>query len=464
MNHVRSRDIMTVHAKKVDKSGDLDRKQSAKKNLRNSFLRLTSNGVKNRIINADALAAGSARADAISIAEAAYRSIDTDAIIRSRLVQSGSVLTVGGREYDLSKYSRVKVIGFGKVSCKAVQTIENLLKQRISEGVAIDVHPGVCDIISVERGTHPRPSPGNVVATEKILNMAKDVTDKDLFIAVVSGGGSSLLCWPSSECEQGGRLYDDCKRVGSTIDETNLVRKHISDVKGGGLAKFLYPATVIGLIFCDVPGDHFEDVASGPTYYDSSTIADAQAVLDKYGLKGYTLNETPKEAHFFERVNNVQIVSNTVALDAMSVEANRLGYTTVNVGASIYDHPSKLIELMYNDLKPGIAVIAGGEPSYEVKTSGGKGGRCQYVALEALKTIKDNDVLLAFSSDGIDNSDSAGAIADKAALERSRAKDLSIDEHLNSLDTYGFFEQTGDLLFTGSTDSNVSDLFVLLRK
>ena len=326
----------------------------------------TSNGVKKWITNSDALNTSPLRRDALSIAEAAYTAIDTDSIIRSRIILSGSVLTVEGRAYDLSAFSRIKVLGFGKASCKAVQTLETILRERISEGVAIDVHPGVCDIVSVEKGTHPRPSPGNVVATEKIVNMAKDKSDNELYIVVVSGGGSSLLCWPIEECEQGGRLYDDFKRAGGTIDEINTVRKHISGVKGGGLAALLYPATVIGLVFCDVPGDYFEDVASGPTYYDESTVADAQAVLDRYGLSGYKLNETPKDRKFFERVRNVAVVSNTVALDAMAAEANRLGYKVVNVGKSLYEHPRELIKRMYGELRDSTAVIAGGEPSYAV--------------------------------------------------------------------------------------------------
>ncbi|MDO8522338.1 MAG: DUF4147 domain-containing protein [bacterium] len=420
--------------------------------------------MKTWITNSEQLSTSPLRADALSIAEAAYNAIDTDAVIRSRLVLTGSSLSVEGKTYDLNKFSRIKILGFGKASCKAVQTLEDVLKERISEGVAIDIGSGTCDIISVEKGTHPRPSPENVVATEKIVNMAKDKSENELYIVVVSGGGSSLLCWPIGECEQGIRLYDDFQRVGGTIDEINMVRKHISQVKGGGLAALLYPATVIGLVFCDVPGDYFEYVASGPTYYDESTVADAQVVLDKYGLSGYTLNETPKDKKLFEKVCNVEVISNTAALDAMSAEANRLGYKPVNVGKSLYEHPAELLKRMYGELRENTAVIAGGEPSYAVDKKGGKGGRCQYVAIQALKNIQEGEVMLAFASDGRDNSDSAGAIADTETFAKSKAKNLSINDALESLNTYSFLESAGDMLYTGATDANVSDLFILLKK
>ncbi|MEK7106980.1 MAG: DUF4147 domain-containing protein [Patescibacteria group bacterium] len=419
--------------------------------------------MKTWITNSKALSTNALRADALSIAEAAYAAIDTDTVLRSCLVLTGSSLSVQGKTYDLAKFSRIRVIGFGKASCKAVHTLESLLSGRISDGVAIDIHAGVCDIVSVEKGTHPKPSLENVVATEKIVNMAKEKSDDELYIVAVSGGGSSLLCWPKSEYEQGRRLYDDFVRVGGTIDEMDMVRKHISGIKGGGLAALLYPATVIGLVFCDVPGDYFEYVASGPTYYDASTVADAQAVLDKYSLNGYALNETPKDKKFFERVCNVKIISNTVALDAMAAEAHRLGYKPVNVGKSLYEHPAELLKRMRRELGDKTAVIAGGEPSYIVNHKG-KGGRCQYVAVQALEDIKDGEVMLAFASDGMDNSDSAGAISDMESVAKAKAKGLSIDGAIESLNTYGFLQSTGDMLYTGATDANVSDLFLMLKK
>ena len=419
--------------------------------------------MKHRISNFDALNVSPARTDALAIAEAGYAAIDTETVLRSRLVLDGTTLAVGNRSFDLSMFDRVKLLGFGKASCKAVQTIEQILQGHVAEGVAIDVHPGVCDIVDVVQGTHPRPSPANVAVSEKLVAMAKVSTERDLVFVVVSGGGSSLLCWPLEECEQSSKLYDDFTRVGGTIEEMNTVRKHISSVKGGGLAQILYPASVVAFIFCDVPGDHFEDVASGPTYYDASTVADAQAVLDRYSLTDYSLSETPKERKFFEHTYNVPIVSNTLALDGMASAATSLGYRVVGAGAALYETPGELVEKMLAKLQDGVAVIAGGEPRLVVSKKGGKGGRCSFVALEALSRISPRDILVAFSSDGIDNSDAAGAIADEVTVKKVKEKNISIDKQLASFDSYTIFEQTGDLIMTGSTDANVSDLFLCLR-
>lgn len=416
-----------------------------------------------RINNFDALALSQGREDALTIVEAGYSAIDTDSVLRAHIVLDGTAFAVGNRSYDLSMFEHIRILGFGKASCKAVQTIEQVLKGHVAEGLAIDVHPGVCDVVEVVQGSHPHPSLGNVAVSQRLVGMADASTDKDLVIVVVSGGGSSLLCYPQDECEQGARLFDDMTRVGATITEMNTVRKHISSVKGGGLAGILYPAHVVAFVFCDIPGDHFESVASGPTYFDTTTIADAQAILDKYQLSGYTLRETPKDRSIFEHVYNVELVSNTLALSGMASAASALGYRVVNAGAALYDTPVQLVDRMMKDLDEKTAVIAGGEPMLEIKKGGGKGGRATHTALEAVLRIDEKDVFIAFSSDGIDNSEAAGAIADSITKQHLVEKGVDIKAALSDLDSLTPLQQGGDTLLTGSTDSNVSDLFVCIR-
>ncbi len=415
------------------------------------------------IKNFDALATTPLRSDALTIAEAAYAAIDTEVVVRSALTLEGSVLRVGERAYDLSDFARVRVIGFGKASCKAMQTIEKILGRKLDGGIAIDIRPGVCEIASVIEGSHPYPSVQNVAASEKIVEMASDRSEKDLFIVIVSGGGSSLLCYPYDECEQGVRLYEDMKQTEATIEDMNTIRKHISGVKGGGLAAILYPATVIGLVFCDIPGEKSEEVASGPTYIDATTVADAQALLDRFNLSGYTLKETPKDKKLFEHLYNVPVVTNKHALLGMEHAARALGYAVKNAGADLYDETEFFVKRMCGVAASKTAVIAGGEPRLKVTRSGGKGGRCQYAALRALSLIGEKDVFLAFASDGRDNSDAAGAIVDSKSSEKARACGADVQKAFDSFDTYTFFEKMDDLLMTGPTDANVSDLFVLLR-
>lgn len=419
--------------------------------------------MNHRIRNFTELAKSPLRSRALSVAEEAYAAIDTGSIVRSHLSCVGSTLSVGGQTYDLSAFRRVRVVGFGKVSCKAAEAVEALLRNHVSDGAIIGVRPGACGVIDLAEGTHPRPSPRNVELSKRIVEIAEQSEADDLVIVIVSGGGSSFLCWPLEECAQATRLYDDFLKTGATIQEMNTVRKHLSSVKGGGLARMLYPATVIGLIFCDVPGDHFEDVASGPTYQDESTVEDANDILARYRLSGYAVSETPKEARLFERVRNVPLVSNTVALAAMERAGQRLGYTVVRAGNALYDAPRELIERMYGLLGEKTAVIGGGESSLTVTTEGSKGGRCQYVALQALARVREDEILLAFASDGIDNTDAAGAIADADVRAHAREHGLSLEERLADYDTYDFFKTAGGLLYTGVTDANVSDLFLLMR-
>ncbi len=416
------------------------------------------------IKNFDQLATTTLRRDALTIAEAAYMGIDTERVVREKMHFDGQVLTIDKTLYDLSKYRSVKVIGFGKASCKAIAAVESMLHGRIAEGVAIDVRPGVCEIIEIRQGSHPHPTKENVAHTGKIVNMAGQVSAGDLVLVIVSGGGSSLLCWPLDECEQGTKLYDDCARVGATIDEMNLVRRHISEVKGGGLAAMLHPATVVGLIFCDVPGDKYGDVASGPTYFDESTKEDAAAILHKYGLSGYTLRETPKDRTLFAGIRNVPMVSNRVALEWMQLKASQLGYEVAQVGDALYDEPMSLVGKMHSAISGVSAAIAGGEPRIVLPQKDALGGRCQYTSLASLKFMNHEQIFVSMASDGIDNSDAAGALADMGTIERAVRGGFDIDACLQNFNTLPLFQSTGDLFYTGQTESNVSDLFMYLRK
>ncbi|MEK7195913.1 MAG: DUF4147 domain-containing protein [Patescibacteria group bacterium] len=416
------------------------------------------------IQNYNALNSTPSRYKILSIAEAALEAINTDSIVRSRLKYENGSLIVDGKKYNLSSYKNIKLLGFGKASSKAVKAIEDILGDRISGGIAIDTHPEASQIVRVEQGDHPLPSEKNITASNSLVKLAQESTEEDLVLVVVSGGGSALLCWPFLECRQGVNLYKDSERVGMNILEMNIVRKHMSQVKGGGLAAILHPATVIGLIFCDVPGGAFEEVASGPTYYDFSTVADAQKILDSYGLTGYVLNETLKNKSIFDKVHNVKMISNATALKAMSEVAESFGFKVKILGDAVYDPPKKLIERLITLAKPGTVILAGGETRFKITKNGGTGGRCQMLALEALKYLKPGHVLLSLASDGIDNSDAAGVIADKRTIDKSRELNLNLESYLENFRAYEVFEATGDLIFTGPTGANVSDLYILLNE
>jgi glycerate-2-kinase len=314
--------------------------------------------------------------------------------------------------------------------------------------------------------THPLPSLGNVEASKELIKMVENLTERDLVISVVSGGGSAILCYPESEYEQGVILYSEFLKSGGNITELNTLRKHLSSLKGGGLAKLIYPATVISLIFCDVPGDRFEDVASGPTYKDKTVINDAETLLKKYGIQGnFTFNETPKEDIYFEKVYNIPLVSNTYALAGMEKKIQELGYEIHNVGAELYQDTETIIDLFLSKATQHSVVIGAGEPSVVIKKKGGITGRDEHLSMKALLKIGDDDTMSSFASDGIDNlSIAAGAIVDKITKEKALNKNLSAEQYIEDDKIDQFFQETGDQIITGETGSNVSDLIILLRK
>ena len=401
----------------------------------------------------------------LDIIEAGLDSIDTQKIIQSSISVSGNLLQIKDQVFNLSGVEHVYIVGFGKPACLAVSALDEILGSRIKEGVAIGLEPVACEYITTYGGTHPHPSVKNVEVSEKIVELSKTVTDKDLVIVVVSGGGSALLCWPMKECEQANRLYKEFLKTGGNIKELNTIRKHISFLKGGGLAKELYPAQVIGLIFSDVPGNNYDYIASGPTYKDNSTVADAQAILDKYGLTGYELSETPTDDKYFERVINVPLVSNVEAAEAMKVKAENLGLKTKILSYELYDDFEVIAKKFEEAAETNCVLIAGGEPQSVITTDKGTGGRCQRLGLEMLPRLSSGDVFAAVASDGLDNSSAAGIIEDMTTKEKMIAKELDWDNYKHRWDSMGFFTELGqELLETGPTQANVSDLMILYRK
>jgi len=265
------------------------------------------------------------------------------------------------------------------------------------------------------------------------------------------------------ECDQGQKLFNAFLQSGGTIEELNTVRKHISKLKGGGLAKALYPATVISLIFSDVPGGDLAAVASGPTCFDESTIDDAQAIIDRYDLGEFMLNETPKNLEYFKRVHNIPIVSNMTALSAMQASARTLGYRGDIVSATQYATPEETAAMLTKQAVPGSMQAMGGETKVTVPEGcDGKGGRNGYLALSMLESLAPGQVFISIASDGHDNTEVAGALVDTHTTTTAAEMSFSIYEYQSGLNSFPFFETVGGHIQTGQLDSNVSDLLFLL--
>jgi len=421
---------------------------------------------KHQIKNFDELAITPNRKIALEIIEAGLDVINTRKVVDSSVSVVGNILFVKDKPFNLTKYKKIKVIGFGKSSCEAALALEKVLGARINEGAVIGLQKVDYKYIETFTGTHPRPSEANIEAGKKIYEIINQSDEKDLIIVLVSGGGSALLCYPESEVIQGAKLYDAFLKSGKTISEMNTVRKHLSLLKGGGLAKLAYPATVVGLIFSDVPGNHFEDVASGPTYKDKTTIVDAQKIITENNLGDFDLIETPKEDKYFDNIYNFVLVSNKTAVEAMAKKAQEFNLGVTIASTDLYDEIDNALEKIFSYQKDNSVILAAGEPSIVVKKETGKGGRNLHMGLQAIKMkiIDKNSVFISFASDGMDNSDAAGAVVDKNTIEKIEKLGIDIKNSLERFDSYPVFEKSGDIIITGPTGANVSDLMILLTK
>jgi glycerate-2-kinase len=409
------------------------------------------------------------RRDALAVLRAGLRAIKTRDAVRQACRLHGEILTVGKKRFDLARYRRIFVIGMGKASLESAKELEDLLGDRITDGIVLDVKRSKLRRIKSVAGTHPLPSVANMRATGEIMAILKQVDSRDLVITIVSGGGSALLCWPFElKCDDLSLVFKALMAKGATIAETNIVRKHLSEILGGQFARLAYPATVLGLIFSDVPGNDIGVIASGPTVLDSSTIADAERIIVKYDLLrsckigGCNLRETPKDPSLFKRVTNVLVVSNAIAIDAMVREAKSRGYTTRVLSTELTGEARDVGRRLAAEAKPGEMVLAGGETTVTVRGKG-KGGRNQELALGALRCVLNDVLVLSCASDGIDNSPAAGAIADKETVAHANRHRLNPEFYLERNDSFSFFKRTGDQIITGITGANVSDLMLSAR-
>ena len=423
-----------------------------------------------RIIkNYQKLASNKLRRDALNIIEAGLKAIDTKAVIRGSIELKGSVLKIQQRRYDLKRFDRVFVIGFGKASYQAAAELERKLGKRISGGLVIDNKPGKLKQVEYVRGTHPLPSNKNIKATSKIIDILKQLGPDDLLLTIVSGGGSAMLAQPCQlSCDHLIKINQYLLRCGASIDEINTIRKHLSEVKGGQLAFLAYPATVIGLIFSDVPGDDLSVIASGPTVMDKTTVKDAQRLIKKYKIfekcqvPTCDLVETPKDLRYFRKVRNYLLVSNKVAVKAMQAKASKLKYRPRVLSTRLEGEAGQVGSVLAQSVQSGQALIAAGETTVNVRGNG-RGGRNQELVLGALAKLPENTLICSIASDGIDNTPVAGALIDEQVLESIKKRHLDPRKALKNNNVYPFLQKLGCQIKTGITGTNVSDLMLVLR-
>ena len=429
-----------------------------------------------KIKNSSELGTTLLRKTALAVAEAGLLAIDTKSVIEKNIKVEGDSVIVGGVPFKTGVKGRVCLVGVGKCSAEAALAAEKILGDKLFGGIVLDVREPeqIGAKVKYYGGTHPFPSQKNTEVAKEIADFLKKLDENDFVIFIISGGGSTLLCLPSegNTCVEEEVILKQLFAVGATIQEINTIRKHISGARGGGLAKFAYPARSVALIFSDVPGNDLSFIASGPTVKDETTVKDAANILAKYKilesckLTGCGLEETPKEDKYFEKVTNILAVSNLLALEAMQSEAKKLGFepkiVTDRIEGEAREVGQNVMETLHKEEKR-ICLLYGGETTVTVDKKG-RGGRLGELALSGLRYVEEGEILAAVASDGRDNCEYAGAVIDVSGRKKAEELNLNIEEHLTNHDPVPFFEQTGDYIMTGHTGSNVSDLLIAIKE
>lgn len=336
---------------------------------------------------------------------------------------------------DIESYQNVYLIGFGKGSAKISKIIEEKLGDKLTEGYVIDVTPEQFNKIQFTQGTHPLPSQTNLDFTKKVVERFEGKLSKnDLVLVIVCGGGSALFELPTVSLEELLRLNDELLKSGKTITEMNIERKKVSRVKGGKLAQILSPAKIHGLIFSDVPGNDISVISSGPTYIE------------------------------LPNVTNTLMLSNLTALNAMKKKAEEIGMQSQIYFDEIQGEARNVGLELIKIANPNSILLAGGETTVTVHNKNGKGGRNQELVLGTLLNINEHVTVASFDSDGWDNSELAGAIADLETLSKAKEMNLDPQKFLDENNSLEFFQKVRNGIETGRLPSNVADLMIIIRK
>lgn len=441
------------------------------------------------------------RADAQVIFQQGIKAADPFQAVKNSLSVKDNQLEITLDLNDNSQkrsasWSKIHIIAFGKAACNMAKAAKEMTSEHwdTSNAIVITNYENVIDLkgIKVIGAGHPIPDLAGQNAAHLIAKQLKNTKSTELVLTLISGGGSALLPFPV----EGISLADKQKTTdlllasGADIEQINCVRKHLSQLKGGQLAKLAAPADVHSLILSDVIGDDLSSIASGPTVADDSTFAQAisiltnKAIWDKIptpvqGLltKGAAgkINETPKaNADFFKNSSHTLIGSNSISLNNSLKSAAKLDYKTELFNSALSGEASNIAEQLAlyakqveNSNHKTIAILAGGESTVTL-TGNGLGGRNQEMALAfAIAAEKQNLsshwVFLSGGTDGRDGpTDAAGGIVDSNTLSRIRLSNLNPADLLANNDSYTALKESQDLIITGATGTNVADLQILL--
>jgi glycerate 2-kinase len=444
------------------------------------------------IKNRQELTTSRLREQALDIIEAGIERVLPGAVMQSAVSFDPVTKTLSVYENSQRVNGRIFIIGGGKASGLMAQTLEKIIgPENIEAGIVIDKAPGKefnLHKIMVMQAGHPLPDERGIKAAQAALDLKNkySICKDDLVICLISGGSSALMPRPA----EGLSLVDKQKvtglllSCGTDIREINTIRKHLSGIKGGRLAQYYYPTTVLSLILSDVAGNDMSIIGSGPTYPDSSSYADAQLILEKHNLlhkvPGNILSvlergsrgeieETPKS---LENVRNYIIGDNHAALEAMAEKARSSGFrplivTAAQTGDTEAVARQRAQEILKMIHKPYDTIVIGGETTPVLPDNHGTGGRNQHYAALTMLLFKDYPgewLMASVATDGSDYMpDVAGAIVDKSSLSNLKNKNVDIRDYLERFDSYTLLKETGNsIILTGNTGTNVGDVMIYL--
>lgn len=428
------------------------------------------------------------------IYRAAVRAVDPRAATIRALRRAGDTLVVGDASFDLAAIRDLYVIGIGKAAAAMGQGVEAVLGDWLAAGCVVTKygHRLPTTRIEVREAAHPTPDAACVDATAAILDIVDGAGPDDLVLCLVSGGGSALFEQPVDGVTLGDmqETTRQLLRAGAPITALNTVRKHLSAVKGGQLARRVAPATLVALILSDVVGDALDVTASGPTVPDPTTFAEALAMLDEYGVRSTIpaaaaryleagargdRPETPKKGDACFATTHTRVIANAqIALDAAAREAERMGLPALILSSSlegearhvahVWASIARQVRLYAQPLAPPCCLLAGGETTVTVRGDG-IGGRNSEFALAAALALDDMEgiAVASLATDGGDGpTDAAGAIVTSATIADARRAGLDPAAALGRNDAYTLFSQAGGLFRPGPTGTNVNDLMIAL--
>lgn len=396
-------------------------------------------------------------------------------------------LRVEDQLYPLGKFAHTLVISIGKAGHTMAEALRNIVGTRLIGIVASPDAPAEpLGGFRYFTGGHPLPNEDSLRAGDGILHLLHDSSPEDLIIFLISGGASAIAEKPIRSTISLTDLVATYKALvhsGAPIAEINAIRKHLSALKGGRLARAAAPAHQLSVLVSDVPENSLDALASGPTMPDTTTVADCCTIAKRYQLlqqfppsvrslfDRHQLEETPKADDMaFEHSHYATVLSNATAVNA-AVERAALAGFAVEVDNSCddwnYERAADHLLRRLRELRWGVSracLISGGEVTVKVGPRSGMGGRNQQFALYCAQRIADQNVtVLSAGTDGIDgNSSAAGAVVDGTTTERARSRGLDPESHLAAFNAFPFFDSLGDTVMTGPTGNNLRDLRILL--